>query len=195
MIRRSTYSFIIACSLILLGCGRSFNNEDYIRWVKDYHNGLHVNKQIGEFEFDVQYQPADYVRLQKMTTASFSDQSNGEGTGEIQYYILTIGLVDKSIDFINYDVRDMEEKQHKLYYFSYRFQDDITLLEENEVLPCVLFHFEKPVDLRGSRTFLLGFERHNKDAKEATLKITSDQFGSLPVSIKVSKVNIPDLKL
>lgn len=196
MNKKNQFLGILLLSILLSGCSGLLDQDEYVQWVRDYDNGLHVSKRVGVYNLDVQYQPARYVQLQKMSTGSYHEtNANEKGSEEIQYYSLTVGLADKNVDFINYDVRDIAEKQRKQYYFSYRFQDDITLEEDGEELPCVLYHFERPVDLRGSRTILLGFEQKVTNAQEATLKITSDQFGSLPVRIKVSKANIPDVKL
>lgn len=187
--------FVLLC-ILLQGCMGPLDRDEYIHWIRDYDNGLHVSKQIGEYVVDVQYQPAQYTQLQKMSTGSYHDTgANKDTLDEIQYYILTVGLADESVDFIDYRVRDVEEKQRKLYYFSYRFQYDITLEEGGKEFPCVLYHFERPVDLRGSRTILLGFEQHTNNSKEATLKISADHFGALPIRIKVSKADIPDVKL
>ena len=198
---RVTSSRIHLLTLILSGslwvsCHGSLDKEDYISWVRNYSNGLHVNQQVGEFAFDVQYQPSDYLWLQKMTTEnSEKQQEKNAPSQEIQYYVLTVGLTSKNADFINYGVNDLPGKQRKLYYFSYQFQNDIKLEEGGRQVPCALYHFEKPVDLRGTRTFLLGFERPDKNAQESILIIESEQFGSLPVKIKMSKANIPNLKL
>ncbi|HTF21023.1 MAG TPA: hypothetical protein VK658_23270 [Chryseolinea sp.] len=181
---------------LLSCCTHTLDRNEYVQWVRDYDNGLHVSKWIGEYDLDVQYQPAQYVRLQKMGTGSYQGEPVGEnGGGALQYYLLTLGLHGKNTDFISYGVSDAAEKQRKLYYFSYRFQDEITLEEGDEKLPCVLYHFEKPVDLKGSRTILLGFEQRTNKPETATLKIDSDQFGSLPVRIKISKANIPHVAL
>lgn len=181
---------------LLSCCTRTLDRNEYVQWVRDYDNGLHVSKRIGEYELDLQYQPAPYVRLQKMGTGSYTEKRvNEDGAGELQYYLLTVGLHGNNTDFISYGVSDLAEKQRKLYYFSYRFQEDITLEEGDKELPCVLYHFEKPVDLKGSRTILLGFEQQTNKPETATLKIDSDQFGSLPVRIKISKANIPHVAL
>jgi hypothetical protein len=185
--------FFIACTI---SCQSRLEQKDYIAWVRDYENGLHVKKSNAEFTFDLQYQPSAYVWLQR----------HGAGTEKIdtteiatiagtQYYILTIAVERNDVDFIDYNVKDIKEKQQKLYYFSYQFQNDIFLEENNTRLPCVLFHFERSIDLNQNCTFILGFENQNSDSKEAKLIIQSQQFGSLPVKIKVSKTNIPSLAI
>lgn len=187
---------IIGAGLILGGCSNTLDKESYVKWVRDYDHGLHVKEAHHDFLFDVQYTPTEYVwlqRTQEPTAARYAQEKKDiEG---LQYYTLTIGVDGQDADFIEYGVADVQEKQRKLYYFSYLFQDDIKLEEGSTTLPCVLFHFEKIADLRPTRTFVLGFENPHPDAAEARLVISSPQFGSLPFKIKVNKQPVPGLAL
>jgi hypothetical protein len=172
----------------LSSCTGELKEQDYIKWVRDYDNGLHVQKRANDYVFEVQYAPTDYVWLQ------YKDRSREE-LNDLQYYTLTISPSEESIDFIDFKVGSESGKQQKLYYFSYLFQNAIHVEESGVTMPCVLFHFERPVDLKNSRTFVLGFEKSKDESLESTLVIESDQFGSLPISIKVTKENIPALQL
>jgi hypothetical protein len=157
--------------------------------VQDPKNGLHVIKQSNEYVFDLQYQPADYVWLQ-----SGGQNAPSPDTESTQYYILTISPINSVLDLIN-NSSDDAEKQEKLYYFSYLFQNDIQLEEKGKLFRCVLFHFEKNQVIKGGRTFLLGFESNEPKEKEVKIVIQSQQFGSLPIRIKITKENIPTLKI
>ncbi|MDQ3395276.1 MAG: hypothetical protein M3512_14345, partial [Bacteroidota bacterium] len=113
----------------------------------------------------------------------------------LQYYLLKIEVAGSNMDFLNHGIQSIQEKQEKIYYFSYLFQDDIYLEEEGEKLPCVLFHFERAMDMKNSRTFVLGFEKPLKESESACLIINSDQFDAQNIKIKISKKNIPNLKI
>ncbi len=184
--------------ILLLGtitsCHGNLDKKEYVAWVRDYENGLHVKKQQIPYYFDLQYQPMPYMMLQR---ASSSSASEGQDKSEsaIQYYTLSIGLEDNSMDILRYQITNQAEKQQRLYYFSYQFQNDITLEENGKVFPCVLFHFESEATVNNARTFVLAFERSPTASKEATLIINSGTFGPIPVKIRVSKDHIPSLKL
>lgn len=186
----------IAILVMIAGCSRGISRQEYVAWVRSYENGLHVQKQSGEFTFDLQYQPSAYVLLQR--NPQLTKEVYAEEVKEIeglQYYILTISLTDKSQDIMTYDVQDEAQVQRKQYYFSYLFQNDIVLEDNGKTLPCVLYHFERSVDLKSGRTFVLAFETAEAPSEEATLLITGEVFGSLPVKIKVSKANVPSVTL
>ena len=182
---------VICLAVAICSCSGSMSKDEYSRWIKDYDNGLHVKATHGHFVYDVQYVPGEWKNFQ---TASYSE-SGVDSTDGLQYYMLTIGGSVEGADLIDFGISSLEEKQRKLYYFSYLFQDDISLADGNELLPCVLYHFEKDAAMRKSRTFVLGFERTAIVSEEVTLNINSPWLGAAPVHIQISKRNIPHLAL
>jgi len=182
-------SFLLALTLSsMIGCHSDLTAEEYINWVKDYDNNLHVRSSYGDFIFDLQYQPVEYVMLQRgMSNLSEAEQMRQtQNIGGVQYYTLNISTKNK-IDVANYATTSIAERQQKIYYFSYLFQDDVKLEENGKVLPCILYHFERPTKTDGTRTIVLGFKNPTKNATEAQLVIQSELFSSLPIKIKVSK--------
>lgn len=171
----------LAVACLIFSCV-SRDGEEFVKWVRDYDNGLHVKQNSGEFLLDLQYQPGKYLKI----IQGIEHQTDTLHDG-IQHYLLTIDLQSDNQNIVEYNCHTPEDMQRKLYYFSYLFQNDITLEENGNILPCVLFHFERSADLKKSRTFLLGFENHDKESEEARLVINSQHLGSLPIKIKVLK--------
>lgn len=193
--------FRVGClisSFVFFSCSPDLSKEAYIEWVRDYDHGLHVRKKSSEFVLDLQYQPSAYVWMQQHPAGlrnGGQQEASIDSLSDIQYYTLTVSIDHTNYDFMDYNVRDEAEKQQKLYYFSYLFQNDLVLEENEETLPCVLFHFERQGDLGRHRTFVLGFESPDRTAKEARLVIRSRYFNSLPIKIKVNKDNIPSVSI
>lgn len=186
--------FVISLCLLFTACSKQLDKSDYIRWVQDYENELHTQKVSSDFVFDLQYQPASYLALISNEPVT----SLSEDDGDMQYYVLKIAMQRAAgdTDIFTYNAPTGAEKQRRIYYYSYLFQNDLYLEEGGKKLPCLLFHFEQS-GLTGSGTFVLAFERssHEDPVKESTLVIDSPQFGSFPVKLKVSKQNIPLLKI
>lgn len=182
-------SLAISLSTLLSSCDNTLEREEYISWVRDYENGLHVRKAAGDFDFDIQYQPAFYLALLNNDTSYVSNQG-------IDHYILKVGVSDEDSDIINYGVKSNEELQRRSYYFSYVFQNDIYVLEGGKKLPCVLYHFE-PSDMTNDRTIVIGFEKNEGvgSVDESIVVIESPFFSALPIKIKVSKKRIPAVKV
>ena len=174
--------------IVATSCNTSLDKREYIHWVENYENGLHVRKASDPFVFDLQYLPGQYISLQR----NFSQDSSLHDN--LEHFVLTISTPDSGEDFIDHGIRDFAEKQRRLYYFSYLFQNDIHLEQHGEIIPCVLFHFEQQTNTKTGKAFVLAFEKSNKKSDELMFVIDSQQLGSLPVRIKISKSNIPVLK-
>jgi hypothetical protein len=172
--------------------------DAYVHYVRSYENGLHVRNKVDDFLFDVQYQPDDYVRLMRAGTKE-NYRKTLETNNEIQnlqYYVVNISVASNpQLDILDYNAQNLPDKQKRSYYFSYLFQNDIELEEGGKRYPCLLFHFERPADGKNSKTFVVGFDKGDIESTEAKLIINSSYLGSLPVKIKISKENIPSIKV
>lgn len=183
-------------TLMLGACRNELSVQEFDAWMRDYDNGLHVKKESGHYLFEVQYQPVEWIVSQQHDFSSEDEYLKlVRNQSNLQRYILTVSLKDKNADFINQQVNDLAEKQQLLYYFSYRFQDDVHLEESKRSFPCALYHFERSSDLKNSRTFVLAFEATNEDTKESEIVIESPLFGASPIRIKVTKNNLPTIQL
>jgi hypothetical protein len=191
---RGTVLFV---AIVFGGCNARLNREDYVKWVRDYRNDLHVQSLVGDYVFDLQYQPSAYVLLQRgisdIPEANRARELNK--MSDIQHYILTISTRDGA-DLVSSGSGSEVETQQRQYYLSYEFQNDISIEEaDGKVLPCVLYHYERLRGAGGGRTIVLGFENPTKNSKEAKVVIRSDLFSALPIKIKVAKSNIPQVTL
>jgi hypothetical protein len=159
-------------------------DENYVAWVRDYQNGMHVRHQQNDLAFDLQFQPAEYVWMQR--NGSFDPnafEAQHTEFDQMQYFILNIYSRDGSQDVIKQRAQgDLQVANELLYYFSYRFQNDISLDHGSVRMPCTLFHYEQ----HGTKTFVLGFEKTKDMEGNATLTINSPILDSIPVKIKVS---------
>ena len=181
---------------VLINCQSKLNQEEYIQWLRDYKNGAHVKETFSGLIFDLQYQPEEYMRIQRKLTSSSGERlSFGENSSiNMQYYTLKIST-ESGIDLVTANAANIAEKKEKEYYFFYRFENDITLEDNGQILPCILYHFERHIEGDGGRTFVLGFEKPFKNSQEAKLVISSELFSSLPIKIKVSKSIISNPEL
>ncbi len=183
-------SFILG--LFFSACSGSLDRESYIAWVQNYDNGLRAKQQSAGYFFDAQYLPEVYRQLQAGQEPTV--QEDTASTDGLQHYKLTIGFEERGKDFIKGTGNIKSEQEQRLYYFSYRFQNDIYLEVGKDRLPAMLYHFERAGDLRSERNFVLGFAQ-KPDNKEVALVIESPFFGAQPIKINISKDHIPTLSL
>lgn len=143
--------------------------EEYRSWVEDKANGLQVEKQVGEYLFNVQYKPLDYVVAQEQKSTRFTQQhwdSLKTQVSDMQYYTFRIGTVSGK-DITKYNLVQTEEFYARLQYFALEMQNDLQLIEGKDTLPCLLFHYERTYGIDPRAAFVVGFDnkRENKQRK------------------------------
>jgi hypothetical protein len=187
--------------LVLFGglssCHRDLSAEEYVDWVRDYKNGLHVKATEGNFTYDVQFQPSEYVLLQRFGSSLNEKIVKRELPGvNTTHFVLLNVVADGKKDFLDIAGSDPSERQKVDYYFSYLFQNDLHLEDGEQILPCILYHCEKNTRIPGARTFVLGFNKPNSSAT-TTVKLVSrcGLLSSLPVKVSISKSDIPGISL
>lgn len=184
-------SFYITLLLVIAAsCQSELDERKYVAWIEDPKNELHVVKSSADFVFDLQYQPSEYRSIQLGKKTPYQEVGSKQGT---QQYLLKI--IGKNLQYDWIKTGSQQEVQNNLYYFSYQFQEDIYIEENGEVLPCELLHFEQSQNTGSKKVFLLSFESRFSESKTATLVINSEYFGSLPIRMKISKGNLPKLKV
>lgn len=180
---------IIVCAAILGSCQGALSQKELVSWVHDYENGLHQKKAVGDYIFDVQAKPVEYLRV--VQSAKMNVDSSHSS---LQYYDLKIQLKDGKTDLLKYKVTDEKNYYEKLYYFSYHFQQDIYVEQGGKKLPCALFHFERSYDLSPIRTFVLAFEKSPQKDQGSTLVINAKWLETGPVKIYFEDIKIPKIK-
>jgi hypothetical protein len=177
---------IVPVIILFSGCTREFSPEEYVEWVRDYENGLHVRQDVNELVFDLQYKPDDLVRLERSKNAT---------QDSLKYFTLKIGAPNQP-DLLHHGTSDPIAVQENLYYYSYLFQDNIFIEYRGVKFPCVLYHFERLADSKNMCVFNLGFEAPAfGDDDTIHLEITSEKLYSLPVRLKITHHNVPKLQI
>ncbi len=178
------FSFLLLGVFLFFGCQTKLSREDFLQWVKNYENGLHVRQSFNGVVYDVQYLPTQ--------ARDYSIDSKELRLG-LQHVTLRIASHDGS-DILNRHATSPRDFQLNDYYYSYLFQQDIFLEQGNNVLPCVLFHFERTADQHNNRVFNLAFENEKDESEEFFLIIKSDRLSGLPVRIKFTRHALPEIK-
>lgn len=189
--------YMLFLATLMACCNRPLERDAYISWVTSERSGLRDILTNGDYFFDVQYQPAEMVYLQRYSESNASEEERDAALAEIstlQYYTLTVGMIDNSVDFIQSGTSGPEERQAKIYYFSYPFQEDIALIEGGEKRSPVLFHFERSMDMKNRRTFVMGFEKPIDGEGETSFIIDSHFFGPESIVLTINKQDIKKLK-
>lgn len=203
------YSFLFLSVLLIRNCSRtqlSLSPAGYVSWIESEENGLCPSKKIGQLQFDLQYKPLEYIVLKdnagmKLSPAEMKKQVSE--IGDMQYFTLRISS-EKGGDLLQSDAMEMAEFSNRLAYFSSGMQKDLKLIEGNDTLNCLLFHFERSFGIDPRSTFVIGFPLAKQDGPggtSATDKIflyDDHELGAGPVmlAIKARQISmLPTLNL
>lgn len=184
MFRRCVpFVFLIGSGLISCGSPKP-GDPNYVQWVRDYKNGMHVRYEQNNLVYDVQFQPAEYAwMLSNGTFDREAFEADRAEFNDIRYFVLNIRSADGQKDVISLLANGNETRMGELlYYFSYRFQNDISLQEGGNEKAVALYHYEQ----HGTKSFVLGFQGGTKPSADVVLTIKSPVIDSTPVIIKVS---------
>lgn len=192
--------------LLLTSCGREIlAPKEYVNFIRSEKSGLLVSKTIDGFEFSLLYKPCEYIALMQDKDESMSKAALDEKIKPMegmQYYTFTI-KTESGQELMREGINAENEYYERLDYIVSYMQNDLTLIDGKDTLPCTLFHYERNYNVAPQNNFVLGFEKPKAaaGANAATDKtlVFNDQIlgiGKLMLTINSSAIqNIPQLKL
>lgn len=177
----------------------SLDTADYITWIENPDNGLVVNKDMNGLVFSLQYKPYEYEVMLQEKRALQGDEMHAiiDSISDMQYYTFRIAT-ESGTDVQRYLAHDDQEYYARLEYFSLQMQNDIALIDGNDTLPCLMFHYERTYGIDPRATFVMAFNAKQKSTDSKTLLFTDRVFGSGPVLLTIessSLQQIPQLYL
>jgi hypothetical protein len=196
---------LILFAVIAVSCHQKQNLgiQEYAQWVENKDNGLSTTKEIEEFEFKILYKPIDYIiayelknqGLNKDSIAARKEQLKG-----FQYYTLKIKSTNDN-EIFKSGIKTEEEYYQRLEYFVGPVQDDISVIDGNDTLPCKVYHFERNYGLSPYNTMVMSFESKETENNKIHDKtfVYDDQVlgtGKIAITISGSDIeNLPTLKI
>lgn len=202
---------IMMCGLLitqlamLKTCGntpQALERGAYVQWVEAPENGLLLARSIGEYEFALQYKPAEYIVLQENgpDVPAAKLQQGCADIADMEYFTFRIGKRDGS-DLLKDDVSTTDQFTSRLAYFSAAMQHDLFVVSGTDTFPCLLFHFERTYGVDPRSTFLLGFDitalKNSHSPAELIFNYDDKELGTGPVLFTLSPekmFNLPSVK-
>jgi hypothetical protein len=170
MNRISFFLWLTAAAVLVSGCSANkLTPGEYVRWVENQENKLIAKTVKDGIEYKLQFKPVSYVALLEQRANAIDQAQLKKDIGdfsELQYYTLYISSGDHKADVLAVNATKNEDYFQRLGYFVTEMQNDITLKQGKEKLPCVLYHYERDYNLTPYQKFLIAF-RANDHSNEA----------------------------
>lgn len=198
------YIFIIF-SVVISACNSTptqLNIPEYIKWVENPGNSLKKEKTIGDFSYKVFYKPADFIALREAVNTGKQEDKEAiqKRSDEIQnFYQFNFDIVsaDGKTSVLKHNITSEAEYGARINYFVSHAQQDFKLVQGNDTLPCISYHFERTYGITPKNTILLGFAKPNT-LDDIQLIFTNRLFNTGDIKFQFSKntlTKIPRLTL
>lgn len=202
MLSKVKYIFISVLGIIIFSCGNSgeIGVSEYMGWINNAENGLKVVKELKEFKFELFYKPIEYIAINEQRKFDIDTSLYTERLTELkdlQYYTLKIESLSGS-EMMRTGIDSEDEYYQRLQYFNDIAQYDMALIDGNDTLSCVLFHFERNYGVAPYNNIVLGFPRKDGAPSSKTFRFSERVLGVGIVNLKISDKdinNIPELIL
>jgi hypothetical protein len=180
---------------------KTLKAKQLFEFINDEKNGLVIQKQTPNIHIKSRYEPIDYVIAKEKRSNDIKTEDYKNRKAELDgmhYFTIQLAEILRGSNLTDNEADKEAILNEKLYYFSYKMQNDFKLIEGGDTLPCKLYHFERMNDLNGMKTITLAFDRNgNKDNIDKTLILDSPILNSDPVKLNFEAKNIlntPQLK-
>lgn len=173
--------------------------DEYISWVEHQKNGLRIQKAIGDYQYNVQYKPVEYVLLKEGHQLDKKVLSKQKKELEaLEHFTLRLSTVSQK-DLLKGNASNYQAYQEILNYYAYEMQKDIHLIDGNDTLACMMYHFERNYGVAPFRNFVLGFERNSRQNKKDKVLVIHNQIanqGIVKIKFHSDKLRqVPKVKL
>lgn len=200
--RPSTSSAWVACVAIYVASSCSngpLTPQQFAAWTSDADNGLLQKQQVGDFTFQLIYQPPELLAIRD------SEESDALA-------IQKVTVERKGAHYFTFRLRNAKTSnlllsptsagyghQELQYYFSDLIQEDLFLIINGDTLPCAQAHFERNYGASPYNNITASFIDDAPDPYRNDIHFVFDDraFGVGPVRFTIRKEDllaIPALK-
>lgn len=203
MKRYIVISFLLIIISASCGNGRkTLSPQQYLSWAKKSQKDLQKIKEINGYRFTAKFQPAELLVLRNKEALKSQDAL--DSTKKIQdgiiNIVMDIGSVNNQQSLLRANLSNEEEYYSRMYYYTTEVQNDVYLVEGNDTLPCIFYHFEQTFNITPVNSMIMEFKRINsQSAYQDICLVYEDRIlntGIVKFMYKNSFLNnLPQLKL
>lgn len=152
--------FMILVMLSLCACRKGLPPQQYVQYVQDAKNGLLKNVQVSEWEYKIQYRPAEFILLTEGKTVSDGKvrKKRNEQLSDMAWFNISFQHIDGKISPLRYALSSRGEYDLRLNYFLNEAARSIKLIcNWKDTLTPTSYLFENHYNLTPQETMVVGF--------------------------------------
>ncbi len=204
---RMTYSVCISIFLMIMaGCAKStglVTPNEYVEYVENKENGMIKHKEVGRYEFDLQYCPINYMIVKDQKEGALSNRTLEDKKSKLeglQYLKFSISLKENDASPIDVMAKKANYSYQELIdELAYEFKSNFQLVEGKDTLQASLFHFERNYRLSPYLNFTIAFKRSKANTiTDKVFVFDGLLLGVGPIKMRISKedlARLPSMKL
>jgi len=155
---------VIGCLLILIsimGCSSSeLSVAQYMIWMEDVANNYKIQKQLDDFDYQVQYKTPEYMAIkdigtEMLTEKTFQKQKNKYDDMYFFDLILSSGKYPNLLKA----GANKEVYYSRIRYYTTEVAKDINLISGSDTLNFAMVHFERSYGITPYIKLVLAFEK------------------------------------
>jgi hypothetical protein len=180
----------ITIGYALTACTSSLTKKEYVKWIETPENGLKKNKTVEGFYYEIQYKPVAYIVIKKN-----SDSITVKDYEALHYIDLELSHKDFP-ELMKLGLEQQEDYYHRLKYYSFDIQNDLTLIDGQDTMKCVFSHFERTYGILPYIKIVAAFEKSKKQGGDKTFSYTDKIFNKGIINLKIKEKalkNIPKI--
>lgn len=171
---------------MIVSC-QGITKDEYIKWIEDNDHGLNKTKTISDFNYSIQYKPIEYILYKKN-----NDSLKIKDFDDLHYIDLTLAHKDYS-EYLKINLKEKEDYYHRLKYFSFDIQNDLSLVDGKDSSKCVFSHFERTYGITPYIKIVLAFDKNKESTNDLFFVYHDHIFNNGIISIPIERKNINNI--
>lgn len=146
---------------LTVACRQKLKPAAYVQYVENVKNGLRKTVKVAEWEYTVQYRPADLITLTEskgIYNAGFVKKRATQLQGTA-WFNISFRLADGKVSPMRYDLSSRQEYEVRFNYFLNEAVKAIKLIHAGkDTLAPMSYLFENNYNLTPQETMIVGFQ-------------------------------------
>ncbi|MGE0567818.1 MAG: hypothetical protein AB7O73_07705 [Bacteroidia bacterium] len=169
---------------------KHIKKENLINVVQSEDGIFKYHKRMGEFNFQVHFEPTDYIILKENKDLELDESLiniKRKELGETKHFTLRIWSDKNRNELLKYKLEDESQYSNRLAYYANSIINDIKIIVNNDTIKPSVVHFERTFGIDPFLTFTMVFDENLSLSGDLTFCYFDRVFENGNINIKIPK--------